>query len=133
MAKTQHKKAGMNLLNRTARILLLALPVTAAGAVYAADAATVKPSKNVDTRGRSDSSARANPVSFSLIDKLPPHYVGSDCSAVARKLKSFNVTKSEFETSSSYNTRMTMLAGRKLEGARTVADPVAFASYKVIL
>jgi len=92
----------MNSLNKQLRFALLALA-----------ASTANP-------------AQAGENAFSSIDKLPAHYAGADCSAVVRKLKSFNVAKSEFETSAAYRDRIHALAGRKLDGTRSFAEPLAF-------
>ena len=116
----------MELLNRTARLLLLALPVAFAGVAHAAGAAAVEPAKHIDAKLRPASAGQGNVLDFSVVDKLPPRYSGSDCSAIARKLKSFDVAKNEFETSTAYTARITALSSRKLDGAHTLTDLIGF-------
>ena len=116
----------MSSLNKTVRFVLLVLTASIASLVHAGNDGAIKSPKQADTRSQLDSAAQGNPSSFSSIDKLPPHYSGSDCFAIVRKLKSFNVAKSEFETSASYSDRMNALGSRKLDGARTFAEPLAF-------
>ena len=115
----------MHSVNKTARMLVLALPVALASAAHAAGGADTS-SKHAAARTGPDSAAQAAAVDFALIDKLPPRYAGSDCSAIARKLKSLDTGKSEYETTAAYNARIAALSGRKIDGARTMAEPVAF-------
>ena len=107
----------MDSVNRTVRMVVLAVPGPLAGTAHAAGGGDDAPSKRVVTRAEPHSAAQGAAVDFSLIDKLPPRYAASDCSAIVRKLKSFNVDKSEYETTSAYGVRIAALAGREIDGA----------------
>jgi protein TonB len=107
-------------------LFVLAVPVALASAAHGADLGADTSSEQVAAGIARGSAGQGSVLDFAVIDKLPPRYAGADCSAMARKLKSFNVEKSEYETTSAYSARMAALAGRKIDGARTMADPVAF-------
>lgn len=116
----------MDSLKKTVRLCVLALPIGLASAGHAAGVHADTSSKRGATVSEPTRAAQGTAPNFAIIDKLPPRYAGADCSAIARKLKSFNVGKSEYETTAAYTARIAALAGRKIDGARTMADRVAF-------
>lgn len=103
------------MLNELFRLVCLALPAVYIGFAYAG------------TNDLQRSLARTGIVSLDTSTAgLPPHYRGSDCVAITRKIKSNNLGKSEYETTASYSARMATLGRQKLEGARTMSDRIGF-------
>jgi TonB family protein len=103
------------MLNQFFRFVCLVLPAACMGLAHAGpDGLQKRPVPKV-TVSLDASTAR-----------LPSQYRGSDCVAIVRKIKSYNLGKSEYETSAAYASRMATLGRQKLDGTHTLSDPVAF-------
>jgi TonB family protein len=103
------------MLNRHLFIVFLALPSAYTELAYAG------------ANGRHASRAPADIVSFDAsIARLPTHYQGAVCQTVTRKLKSFSLAKSEYETTAAYAARMAALGGQRLDATRALSDLVGF-------
>jgi hypothetical protein len=59
-------------------------------------------------------------------ETLPKYYLGHDCRAIAKKILSLKLKKSEFETTSAYNERLNVLNAERIAGATKLSDVVGF-------
>jgi TonB family protein len=95
----------MHFLIQLRKFLLLPYALTTAGLAYGANNRAIEVSSQ----------------------ELPPQYAGANCIAVAQKLKTLHVVRSEFETSAAYAERMHALSDKKLDGSIAFGGPLSFA------
>lgn len=61
-----------------------------------------------------------------LVEDLKPNYFGHDCRALAKKLRSLNPEKGEFETTAAYKDRLDSISGKVVVGSIKLGDVVGF-------
>lgn len=105
--------------------VLLVLPGAVVCIAHAGDGMPTRPVQN--GFGKSTNATSQAGTTFTLaVDKLPPRFAGADCGTIARKIRSLNVAKSEFETTAAYGARMSAMAGRALDGTNSFGSTLAF-------
>lgn len=114
------------MINNVFGVLALFMAGTVAGLVHAREYDTTPPPVQTAEGKQAGAMLRGSTVFSPEVDKLPPRFAGADCGAIARKMRSMNVAKSEFETTAAYKVRMNAMVGRVLDANSTFSSTLAF-------